>query len=88
MRLIVTTCYSHIVYMQQQPGLWVKAIKGMTLGTPGFEYEGMAGYIETKVEFEISDISLFAKLWMSWYSEDVNTRVDLYNKLVRNYYGK
>lgn len=77
--------------MQQQPALWNQAIAGMKMGKPRFEHEGMAGYIETDVEFQIASIEAFSKLWMSWYIEDITERNQLYHKLITNYnkhYGR
>lgn len=85
MKLITRTCYSHIIYMQQNPALWNEAIHKAIIGKPRFESEGVAGYIETDIEFEIASIDAFSKLWMSWYTEDMEERSKLYHRLTSNY---
>jgi hypothetical protein len=56
-----------------------KAVSRMAiLEGPHHQYEGMAGYIETKVEFEIRDITRFANLWESYYSLSDTKRLNLY----------
>lgn len=87
MKLITNTCYSHIVYMQQQSYLWNQAVTSMKMGKPRFDHEGVAGYIETDVEFQIASIDAFSKLWMSWYTEETSKRNDIYSNLIRNYHG-
>ena len=88
MKLVTNTCYSHIIHMQMQPALWSQAITGFKMGKPRFEHEGMAGYIETDVEFQIGSISAFAELWMSWYTESTENRNRMYQTLLYQYYKK
>ena len=45
---------------------------------PHHQSEGMAGYIETEVEFILKDISKFADLWDSWYTLTNKRKLDLY----------
>lgn len=85
MKLITNTCYSHIIYMQQQPALWNEAIHKAHIGKPDFNAEGIAGYIQTDIEFEIANIEAFSKLWMSWYTEETTERNQLYHKLITSY---
>jgi hypothetical protein len=45
---------------------------------PYFNHEGVAGYIETEVEFEIADLENFTHLWCSWYHLTDTKRINLY----------
>lgn len=45
---------------------------------PYFQHEGVAGYIETEVEFEIKDLEIFTRLWMGWYVLSDIKRLNLY----------
>jgi hypothetical protein len=51
----------------------MKIIRG-----PYHHSEGMAGYIETEVEFTLRDLSKFADLWDSWYTLTDKRKLDLY----------
>lgn len=70
MKLIVTTCYSHLMYMQMRGEEFQKAVHSVSYTQPKFDYEGMAGYIETTVTFNITDLQIFTKLYMSWYTSN------------------
>lgn len=79
MELIVKTCYSHILHIMCAGELFSTAVKSMCITDgPHHKYEGVAGYIETKVVFEIRDLEQFSKLWSSWYSLSDRKRLDLY----------
>jgi hypothetical protein len=45
---------------------------------PYHQYEGVAGYIETEVEFEIRDLEKFSRLWYTWYTLSDTKRINLY----------
>lgn len=45
---------------------------------PQHQFEGMAGYIETEVEFELKDLERFSNLWNSYYKLSDKRRLDLY----------
>jgi hypothetical protein len=48
--------------------LFSEAVKKMSiLKGPYHQYEGVAGYIETEVEFEINNLEKFTNIWNSWY---------------------
>ena len=68
MKLIVTTCYSHLLYMQMQGPLFQQAVSSVSFTSPRFDHEGLAGYIETTITFEVHDLAVFSKLYMSWYT--------------------
>lgn len=79
MKLIVNTCYSHILWIMCAGELYSKAVKSMCITKgPYHQYEGMDGYIETEVTFEIADLEVFTRLWNSYYSLSDTKRLNLY----------
>lgn len=80
MKLIVTTCYSHLMYMQLRAEHYQKAVDSVSYTTPRFDFEGIAGYIETTITFQIKDLETFTKLYMGWYS---SSNRDYYYRLVK-----
>lgn len=68
MKLSVTTCYSHLLYMQMQGPLFQQAVSSVIFTSPRFDHEGLAGYIETTITFEIHDLKVFTKLYTDWYT--------------------
>lgn len=59
--------------------LYSNAVKAMAIvDGPHHKYEGVAGYIETTVLFEIRDLKVFANLWDSWYTLSDRRRSELY----------
>ncbi len=45
---------------------------------PDHAHEGITGYIETEVVFEIRDLKRFADLWDSYYTLSDTRRLNLY----------
>lgn len=45
---------------------------------PCHDHEGVAGFIETEVEFVLKDLKRFADLWDSWYTLTDKKKIDLY----------
>lgn len=87
MKLTVTTCYSHILHLMMQGENYSLAINDMKMSTPGHTHEGITGYIETNVEFQIRDLALFSKLWYSWYNLEDDVRNTLYT-MAKGGFGK
>lgn len=79
MKLIINTCYSHILWIMCAGEQYSAAVKEMAITKgPEHKYEGIAGYIETEAVFEIRDLKKFANLWDSYYSLSDKRRLDLY----------
>ena len=79
MKLIVNTCYSHLLWIMCAGEQYSFAVSKMCITKgPYHQHEGVAGYIETEVEFEIKDLEKFSRLWYSWYSLTYRKRIDLY----------
>lgn len=59
--------------------LFSKAVQSTNfIKGPCFEHEGIAGYIETDVEFIINDLRIFTNLWEAWYTLSSIQRTNLY----------
>lgn len=79
MKIIVNTCYSHILYIMCSGELFSQAVNKMCITKgPMHKHEGMAGFIETEVVFEINNLEIFTRLWYSWYSLSDTKRLNLY----------
>ena len=79
MKLTVNTCYSHIIWIMCAGELYSQSVSKMCIiKGPYHQYEGVAGYIETEVEFEIRDLEKFSRLWYSWYTLSDTKRLNLY----------
>lgn len=78
MKLTGRTCYSHLLWLMCSGELLEQAVHRVTFKQPNFSHEGIAGYIETDYEIEIKDLSVFDKVWKTWYSLPNKRRLDLY----------
>lgn len=56
--------------MQLQGDRFSKAISKVELTAPDYAHEGINGYLETKVTFEVRDLTEFSKLYSSSYDSD------------------
>lgn len=78
MKLQVNTCYSHILYIQCAGELFSQAVHKLEMSAPNFAHEGVAGYIQVDVIFHIKDLTIFSRLWDSWYTLPEKRRIELY----------
>jgi hypothetical protein len=79
MKLTVNTCYTRVLHLLCSGEDYSQAVFSMrTINGPKFEYEGMAGYIETEVEFNIRDLAKFTELWESWFKLTEDQKLKLY----------
>jgi hypothetical protein len=74
-------CYSKLLWMQEQPG-WSRAISRVSYTTPLVPYEGVAGYIETTVEIEVSDLTALVKIMEAWWSLSNDERGNYRDKAI------
>jgi hypothetical protein len=80
MKLTVNTCYTRLLYLLTAGPEFGRAVQSFTvLRGPDFEHEGVAGYIETDVEFEIRDLRRFTNIWDAWSSQIETQKLNLYN---------
>lgn len=80
MKITDTTCYSHILWLQTRGERFKQAINKLSITYgPAFDYEGIAGYIETTVEIEVKDLKVFSDIWLEWYTLHSDTRAKLYS---------
>lgn len=74
MRVEDTWDYCRLLYLMQLPKYY-QAVARTEFTNPEVDYEGIAGYIETKVVFIIKDLSLFAELNKLCYADNVRDTV-------------
>lgn len=75
MNIEITMCYSQLMSMLLQPEEFSKAVTKFTSSSPNIEHEGMNGYMETVVKFEVKSLAVFSDLYdrtlvysnPSWY---------------------
>ena len=89
MKITETMCHSHLLSMLVQAEEFQRAVLKYQATAPDVSSDGMAGYMETKVEFEVLSLSRFAKLYENsrvyptdrakWYSM-IRNGVLLHNK--------
>lgn len=79
MKLTVTTCHSHLLFMQMQGDEFQQAVLSFSSSAPDYAAEGLAGYVEVKLEIQIRSLEVFTKIWNSWYSYD--DRTEFYNMM-------
>jgi len=63
MKIEVVMCHSHLLSMLLQPKRLEAAVVSYTATKPLVSFEGMAGYIETTVTFNVANLSEFTKLF-------------------------
>lgn len=79
MKIEVTTCYSHVLWLLCAGPLLEQAIDKIEITkSPAFSAEGIAGYIETQVCIHVKDLQCFTNLWNSFYSLSDKRRLYLY----------
>lgn len=74
-----TMCYSMLLWLMHDAD-FTSACSKISFTKPAFEYEGIAGYIETHVEFVVTDFSKLAKaldLYWTLSSEERNTLMQI-----------
>ena len=62
-------CYTQLIVLMQLPG-YCNAVRETTFTKPQVEFEGLAGYIETKAVLDVIDLALLSKLLDSSGSEE------------------
>ena len=78
MKVTGTTCYTRLLWLQCAGPLLEQAVHSIKMESPAFNYEGVAGFIETKYEIEIKDLEVFTNLWQSYYALSDTRRLHLY----------
>lgn len=63
MKIINTMCHSHLLSMLLTPEKFQAAVVSYKASAPDVTNEGMSGYMETTVEFEVRDLERFSKLF-------------------------
>ncbi|UTS52057.1 hypothetical protein [Synechococcus phage BUCT-ZZ01] len=89
MKIVDKVCYVRLMMMMEHR-LFSRCVLSSKIGTPNFAHESMNGYIETDVEFDVSDVVCFAKM-IDEIEKSISASNDYsvkYRKLVNNYFNK
>lgn len=68
MKITTKMCHSHLMSMLLQPERMEQAVVSFHATTPLVSLEGVTGYIETTVEFDVKSLTLFTQLYESSYT--------------------
>lgn len=69
MKLCITMNYSHLLWVMCAGPDFSACVSGMRIvNGPAHDHEGMLGYIETEVEFMVTDLVKFSRLIDSYYT--------------------
>jgi hypothetical protein len=72
-------CYSKLLWIMCAGPVFSECISNLNIiRNPNFAHEGMAGYIETEVEFTVTDLAKFANLYESYYTLSDKRKLELY----------
>jgi hypothetical protein len=76
MKVIDVMDYSTLLWMQSHPS-WAQAVDKCSYSglQHGLECEGVAGYIEVKVELDIKDLSKFASMYEVLYEDRIRDNI-------------
>lgn len=79
MKLIITMCYSRLLFLMCAGPKFSDCVSGMRIVRgPCHDLEGMAGYVETEVEFTIKDLSKFSSLYDAYHRLSDERKLDVY----------
>ena len=67
MQVKITMCHSHLMSMLLSPAEFQVCVTSYSATSPDMGLEGMNGYMETIVTFEVKDLVRFSKLYESSY---------------------
>lgn len=81
MKILEKMCYTHLSWLQRQEK-FLKSINSVKFSKPLIDFEGIAGYIETDVEFEVIDIKLFAEIYYNYYGLDDHIKMSIRSEIM------
>lgn len=84
MKLNVTMCYSHLLWMLTNQYSQL-VFNSVSFSSPDLNSEGFNGYIETKVTFEIKNLKLFSEIFDNFYTATDELKLKFYNMAKGNY---
>lgn len=67
MKFTTKMCHSHLMSMLLMPQTFYMAVHRYNASPPNMDHEGMTGYMEVEVVFEIKDLQAFTNLWYHSY---------------------
>jgi hypothetical protein len=80
MKIETKMCHSHLMSMLMMPEQLYKAVSKYVAFPPDMPAEGMIGYMETYVEFDVKSLDEFTKLWNESYKLP-SDRTDWYHRV-------
>lgn len=83
MKIVETTCYSRLLwFLTEIARVKIPCVQSVSFTKPNFEHEGMNGYVETTVTFEVTDILVFARIWEEYFNLPPEERTKQYWKML------
>ena len=80
MKLYITMCYTQLLWVMCAGPDFSACVSGMRIiKGPAHDHEGMLGYIETEVEFTVTDLAKLSRLLNSYYTLTDERKADLYS---------
>lgn len=67
MEVVMTMCHSQLMTMLLHPKEFSECVISFTATAPDIDNEGFAGYMETRVSFNVTDLVAFAALHQKSY---------------------
>lgn len=80
MKLETTMCYSRLLFILDSGKCLEAAISKLEMSRPDLQHEGLAGYIETKVTFYISDLQAFTNIYNAWNMLSDSAKLKYYGR--------
>lgn len=70
-------CYSKLLWLYSNKK-FMQSISKVTTDQPAYELEGMAGYIEVNVEFNVNNLSMFAQQMANYDKQPDDIKIEMY----------
>ena len=67
MKIELVTCHTVLISMLMMPEKFSRAIASYKATAPNVDHEGVIGYLEVSVEFEVRDLEAFTALYRDAY---------------------
>lgn len=82
MKIQEKLCYSKLLWLLTNKD-FCDAVIDISFSKPNFEHEGMAGYIETDVEFVVNNIEKVARAYEAYSNIPIEVKTNFYHDLLR-----
>lgn len=85
MKITEKMCHSHLLWMLINAEDFEQAIRSYSATTPAYQFEGVAGYVETTVTFDVNDLEKLTKLYSGYHKLSSETRCRMYHTMCRGH---